>query len=247
MPHLLDEARGDFLDRQDEIDAAGCRGATRHTVERRGFGRLREGQAAGFLDGFEPERAIAAAAGQNDADAVFALVLRERPEEIVDGHAAAARGRRMQRAARDAERRIGRNDIDVVRLDLRAIGGLDDRHPGIGPEQVDHRTLVMRIEVRHFYRKPVRLVGEYVRGTYRARICVDDVSRDGVGFRTEHPHTLRVNDQITVHFRLDDPQHSEVSALAVVRRVEGMCVGAEFLDVGAYTATNRILGFYLLA
>ena len=106
---------------------------------------------------------------------------------------------------------------------------------------------VMRIEVRHFYRKPVRLVGEYVRGTYRARICVDDVSRDGVGFRTEHPHTLRVNDQITVHFRLDDPQHSEVSALAVVRRVEGMCVGAAFLDVGAYTATNRLLGFYLMA
>ena len=69
----------------------------------------------------------------------------------------------------------------------------------------------------------------------------------GVGFRAEHPHTLQVGEQIMVHFRLDDPQRSEMSALAVIRRIEGLRVGAEFLDAGAYTATNRLLGFYLMA
>jgi PilZ domain len=105
----------------------------------------------------------------------------------------------------------------------------------------------LKIEGRRLYRKPVRLVGEYVRGAYRARMAVDDVSRGGVGFRTEHPQTLQVGEQIIVHFRLDDPQRSEVSALVVIRRIEGLRVGAAFVDVGAYTATNRLLGFYLMA
>lgn len=106
---------------------------------------------------------------------------------------------------------------------------------------------VLKIELRHFYRKSVRLVGEYVRGTSRARMRVEDVSRGGLGFRTEHPHTLQVGEQIMVHFRLDDPQHSAVSALAVIQRIEGLRVGAAWVDVGAYTATNRLLGFYMMA
>ena len=103
------------------------------------------------------------------------------------------------------------------------------------------------LEVRKFYRKPVWLTGEYYTGARRARMLVQDISKGGLGFRTEHPHALQVNERISVRFRLDDPQGSEVSTLAVVRRVDGSFVGAEFLDVGTYTATNRILGFYLMA
>ena len=55
----------------------------------------------------------------------------------------------MQRAVRDAERRVRRDDIDVVCLHLRAIGDFDDRHPGVGPQQFDHRALVVGVEVRH--------------------------------------------------------------------------------------------------
>src|SRR5215831_14783750 len=91
----------------------------------------------------------------------------------------------------------------------------------------------LTIEVRTFYRKSVRLVGEYIKGRAWERMRVEDISRGGLGFRTEHPHTLKVGERIVVRFRLDDPQRSEVRALVEIRRIEGLRVGAAWVDVGA--------------
>jgi hypothetical protein len=109
------------------------------------------------------------------------------------------------------------------------------------------------IEVRKFYRKDTNLSGEYIRisndvtkGLERGAMMVVDVSRTGIGFRTKTSHNIRVHDMLRVRFTLDDAQRSEVSKSAVVRRVDQLLVGAEFLDFDAYNETNRTLGFYLM-
>ncbi len=109
------------------------------------------------------------------------------------------------------------------------------------------------IEVRKFYRKSTRLVGEYVKisedmtkGLEKGSIIVEDLSRTGIGFRTKNKHSIRTNDIIRVRFMLDNGKQSEVSKSAVVKRVDEAFVGAEFLDFDAYNETNRTLGFYLM-
>ena len=55
-----------------------------------------------------------------------------------------------------------------------------------------------------------------------------------------------MQDIIQVTFNLDDAKRSEVSKRAVVRRVASSSVGAELLDLDAYSDSNRVLGFYLM-
>ena len=114
-------------------------------------------------------------------------------------------------------------------------------------------TFFISIEVRKFYRKKTKLPGEYVQMGLpitnkpdKGRMTVEDLSRSGLGFRTERPHTLQVKDTIRVTFHLDDTKHSEVSARAEVKRVDDSFVGAAFLDLEEYSDANRILGFYLM-
>lgn len=109
------------------------------------------------------------------------------------------------------------------------------------------------IEVRKFYRKHTRLPGEYVNLSEKTshrpdkhRMIVENVSRGGVGFRTERPHHLRVQDMLQVTFHLDDAKGSEITKRAVVRRAEDYAVGAEFLDLDTTSDSNRALGFYLM-
>jgi len=109
------------------------------------------------------------------------------------------------------------------------------------------------IEMRKFYRKPTKLPGEYVTigantsvRPDRGHMIVEDVSRGGLGFRTERPPNLRAQDMIQVKFHLDDRKRSEVSKRAVVKRVNGYAVGAEFLDLDVHNDANRALVAYLM-
>jgi len=109
------------------------------------------------------------------------------------------------------------------------------------------------IEMRKFYRKQTKLAGEYVhigenasKRPDRGHMIVEDLSRSGLRLRTERPPNLRVNDTIQAKFILDDAKRSEVTKRAVVRRVDGYTVGAEFLDLDAYSASNRALVAYLM-
>jgi hypothetical protein len=65
-----------LFDRHDVIDKAGGNGAVRHPAHRVMIELgLRQRQPAIFLDGAQAERAIAAGAGQYDANGVFPLIL----------------------------------------------------------------------------------------------------------------------------------------------------------------------------
>lgn len=109
------------------------------------------------------------------------------------------------------------------------------------------------IEMRKFYRKQTKLPGEY---TYisknisnrpeKGRMIVENLSKGGLGFSTERPHNLRVQDMLCVTFNLDDDKRSKVSKRAVVKWVKVYFVGAEFLDLDTYSEANRALGSYFM-
>ena len=42
---------------------------------------------------------------------------------------------------------LGGNDVDAVRLDSHAVGGLDDRHGRVPGEELDHQAFVRGVEV----------------------------------------------------------------------------------------------------
>ncbi len=71
---------------------------------------------------------------------------------MVDGRAEATLLRSFaqpQLAAAHGHLAIGRDDIDVIRLDSQAIGGLADGQGRVPAEQFNHQTFVSGIEMRH--------------------------------------------------------------------------------------------------
>jgi len=114
-------------------------------------------------------------------------------------------------------------------------------------------TFGVNIIVRQFYRRKTRLSGTYVKHDPQSntileqgRMIVEDISRTGLGFRTLYSHTILVNDVLSITFRLDDKQKTDIRKPVRVRRIDDRVIGAEFVDHDTYTDTNRILGFYLM-
>ncbi len=105
-----------------------------------------------LLDLAQSQGAVAADAGQHDADGVLALILGKGREERVDRPAAPPRRCRVRHAkdaAGDRQRGIGRDDEDPVRLDPRAVLGFLHRHRGLPRQQLGHEALVVRVEMLH--------------------------------------------------------------------------------------------------
>jgi hypothetical protein len=114
-------------------------------------------------------------------------------------------------------------------------------------------TFRVNIIIRQFYRKQTRLPGVYAKhdtqtGTIleQGRMIVEDISWTGIGLRTLYQHSILINDVLAVTFTLDDKQHTGIQTSVRARRIDNCFIGAEFIDRGAYTDTNRMLGFYLM-
>jgi hypothetical protein len=103
----------------------------------------------------------------------------------------------------------------------------------------------IRIEQRRYYRKKTQLLGHYaVPGTTASgSIVMEDLSFTGIGFRTRGPHTLQLGDLVEIRFLLDDQRASELCKKAMIKRIRGPFIGAEFCDLTAY---DKTLGFYLM-
>ncbi len=136
---VADQGRRHLGDLEDQVDEAGGRSTPGHARMGRRRDVLRHGQAAVLLDRLDPDRALVAGAGQDDADRVLALVLGERDEEPVDHGLPLLRRHRhphAQPAALDRERGVGRDDVEVVALDRHPVRGLQHRHLGVAAEQL---------------------------------------------------------------------------------------------------------------
>ena len=98
------------------------------------------------------QRAVAAGAGENDADGALALILRQRTEEGIDGQMEPMgyhRVDQVQVSMKQGQVFPGGNDIDVVGRDGDAVGDLRHRHPGEALHQLTEETFVVRREVLH--------------------------------------------------------------------------------------------------
>lgn len=114
-------------------------------------------------------------------------------------------------------------------------------------------TFFVDVEIRKYYRKETRLAGTYTRlnpgmasGAVKGQILVEDLSRRGIGFRTQDRHNMQAGETLEVRFFLDDKKRSEIIKSVLVKNVRGLFIGAEFLDYDSYNNMNRLLGAYLL-
>ena len=149
----------DVLRRENEIHAARRHRAARHRVV---FGRiiLRERDPALGLDGLQPQRAVGGRAGKNHADGPLALVLRQRFEKEIDRAMRRARLRarlKLQHALRDAQVRVGRNDIDVIGLDPQIVRDLAHRQRRGARQKLRERAFMLRIEMLHQHEPHARI------------------------------------------------------------------------------------------
>jgi len=114
------------------------------------------------------------------------------------------------------------------------------------------QRFVIRIEVRQFVRRALHLPGQYehrcddlTQGSGTEPMVVENVSEQGLCFRTMRPHAVRLHETLSVHFTLDDATRTPVHQRAVVKYVDDAVVGVQFLDCETYNDTNRTIAMYL--
>jgi hypothetical protein len=113
------------------------------------------------------------------------------------------------------------------------------------------------LEKRKHYRKQTNLPGIYVNivssiGTNfleevgRGTLRVTDISRTGIQFTLNIQHDFSINDKILVEFRLDDKQKTLIKKEVIIKNINGLKIGAEFLSIDPSDPSDKAIGFYLL-
>jgi hypothetical protein len=109
------------------------------------------------------------------------------------------------------------------------------------------RTFHVKFDFRRFQRINVNLPGRIL--SLPERIHLSDVviislSVSGVGFTLKNNKALELGQVYDLTFNLDDDSHAIICEEIIVRRVNGVFVGAEFYHSDRY---NCELDFYITA
>jgi Tfp pilus assembly protein PilZ len=105
-------------------------------------------------------------------------------------------------------------------------------------------TFQTALEYRKYYRKEVRLSGDYIvqeKGE-RGEAIIRELSLSGIRFESMRPHKISVNDILEMKFNLDNPLRSEIRKLAKVIWVKDRIVGLNFSEK---ELQDQVLAFYL--
>jgi hypothetical protein len=106
----------------------------------------------------------------------------------------------------------------------------------------------IQLEQREYYRKEVKLTGNYQRllpeNQEKGKLIIEDISYTGIGCRTVKKHNLKVEDVLHVEFILDDVHNSQVSENGIVKDIRDRYLGIKFQDLSQHS--RKIIGFYLL-
>ncbi len=113
-----------------------------------------------------------------------------------------------------------------------------------------HRYPAM-LEKRRQFRREVAFPGTYTRivngrSMDSGSMVVKDVSRTGLKIRVPDAHRLNSGDTLEVVFRLDDPKRSQIQKEVVVRKIEGVDLGVQFLSLETGNPSDKAIGFYLM-
>ena len=128
--HELGAERGGA---EHSIHHAGANRRERHALVIGLLGLLCQRDPADLLDSPETLRAVAAGTGEHDGSRQRTVGLGQRAKEEVDRRAVLPRWwarAELDPAVHAGKVALGRNHVDVVRLQLRGPAHLDDRHPG---------------------------------------------------------------------------------------------------------------------
>ena len=139
-----------LIGRQHEIGQPGGNGGAGHPVELGAFFILHHDHAAIFLDNAHAASAVAAGAGQDDRDRFFALIFRQGTQEHIYGQLdplAVILIAQQQFAVEDGEVLLGRDQIDMVRLNGHSVLSPMHQHRGFFGQQFDHQAFVVGREV----------------------------------------------------------------------------------------------------
>ena len=100
------------------------------------------------------------------------------------------------------------------------------------------------LDFRKYYRKNVRLAGEYFvqEKDEKGEILIQDISKTGIRFATLEPHNFSKDDLVELKFALDDLMIMEVHTLVKILWILDRSVGAQFNDPKLLEID---LGFYL--
>ncbi len=127
LPGQVGDGPGDGVGRENRVRHARVDGVLRHIGELGVLRVLDDRPAAGGPDLREPQGAVAAAAGQQDAAAPVPPVGGQGAEEVVDRHQQAVavdRCREGEPILGDVEELVRRHDVDAVGQDRHAVGRL---------------------------------------------------------------------------------------------------------------------------
>ena len=102
----------------------------------------------------------------------------------------------------------------------------------------------LTLEFRKYYRKQVRLNGEYfVQGRdEKGEIIIEDISASGIRFASLKPHYISRNDTVELKFTLDNPMRTEIHKLVKIIWIIDRNVGVQYIDP---KSLEKDLGYYL--
>ena len=101
------------------------------------------------------------------------------------------------------------------------------------------------LDFRKYYRKSVRLTGEYFfQGKdEKGEIVIEDISKTGINFTTLKPHHFSKNDVVELKFTLDNSMKMEMRTRVKILWINDRTVGAQFSDP---KILEKDLGLYLI-
>jgi hypothetical protein len=88
------------------------------------------------------------------------------------------------------------------------------------------------LDFRKYFRKNVRLAGEYFvqEKDEKEEVIIKDISMTGINFETLKPHHISKNDTVELKFTLDHPYKMEIQTLVKIMWVIDLNVGGQFID-----------------
>ena len=88
------------------------------------------------------------------------------------------------------------------------------------------------LEFRGYYRKVVRLSGDYFvqEKDEKGEVLIKNISITGINFETLKPHNMSKGDIVELEFTLDNRNKTELNTLVKIMRVNDLNVGGQFID-----------------
>ena len=88
------------------------------------------------------------------------------------------------------------------------------------------------LEFRGYYRKVVRLSGDYFvqEKDEKGEVLIKNISITGINFGTLKPHNISKDDIVELEFILDNRNKTELYSLVKIMWVSGLKVAGQFID-----------------